>query len=247
VQAIDPFALDTLPWPIGFIYAGFIAAGHIAVDRLPMERLFFQRALFRAFHYRHAIFRILRSLKERKSVFIALPGGVVHNSRIFYTGKEFAQRLFFASSLRPSKREVENEILTQLTQGLNSACVTGRLSMKEREGLNHFLTQLKIDPEQERSLLSAFEKELSLNTPYRVRLFRVLFHRLCGKGMPLLLIPLKHTPQKEILFGNAALVTRFSAKTGQMAWISSQEPMQTQTEHYEVFVKNLVETHIAMG
>lgn len=244
LQAIDGFALDTLPWYMGSLYAGAIAAGHLAVDRLPDSRNFTEKLIFRRTHYSSSAFRILKSLKNKKSVFVALSGGVVHNSRVLYVCKEWAQRIFFLGRRNKPKHWVEMQICSMLTGALSCACVTGKLSIMEKEKLQNFLDQAGIkDPERSRQI-QELEEELTLNTPYRLRLFKILFQRLCSRKIPLLILPLKHTPEKKIIFSPGVLITDFNLKTGTTSVSSAGTLGDIVSRNYVDFIKEFVKKNL---
>lgn len=210
LQAIDPFALDTLSFPIVSLYSGFMAEGHIAFDRQPFERNILGRFIFRKFHYSLVFFRILNSIKQGNLFCMALSGGVVHNARILYTIKEFAQRIYFLGLKKKiSKRDLEMDLIKILTQEEICSVVKGALSSSEIKELQSYLMQLGLSFKTIEDSIKDLKDELILATPYRLRFFRALLNRLCRKGNLLLILPLKHNLHGGVEVGNPTLVNEY--------------------------------------
>lgn len=211
VQAIDPFALDTLPQFLGAIYAGLMTSGHIGVDRLPSKRTAMQRLLFKNNHYQRSFFNLILNLKSDTIVFAALGGGVAHNARVFYTVNEFAQRIFaLVKPKNQTKRAIEEKMIAMLTRKERfCACATGELSIDEEKDLLLFLSECGLTGARAQGQINEFREELKSCTPFRLRLFHVLFHRLCSRGVPTLLMPIRHSKEGEILLGGPVLITGY--------------------------------------
>lgn len=95
ILAIDPFALDTVPWRWASLYAGLVSVLHLAWNRQFTRTPHLQRRLFfRQRTYRTIAGDVLRSLRRRVPVAFAYPGAVDRNARLLYTTKEFLQRLY---------------------------------------------------------------------------------------------------------------------------------------------------------
>lgn len=241
LQAIDSFALDNLPWFLSETYAGLIAGGHLAVDRLPEDRTLLQAALFKRFYYSRSIFHLLRALRRKKTICAALGGGVIHNTRILYTVREFACRIYGRLTRRgASKQDFAIELVSLLSRGELSACATGRLSPGEREELNALLKERWADGPAALSLaLQEFEEELGLATPFRLRLFKIIFKRICARGMPLLLIPLRHSQEASIDLAPCALLTNYDPKSGELTLWEPPDPAQRKEKDSE-FIERFV-------
>lgn len=221
LQAIDPFALDTLPLSAGAIYSGLIAAGHLAVDRQPYRRNSFQKYLFRKYHYSRAIFEILENLNSNTTVCAALGGGVIHNSRLFYTVKEFSHKIYFNSSPKSHpKRWVETQIISLLTKEKKCACITGKLSQSEKENLICFLKELGWLETDILSKIKELEDELKLKTPYRRRFFNVILKRICAKKIPLLLLSINHLNDGKLVLNLPILITSFEKNDQTVKFLS---------------------------
>jgi hypothetical protein len=241
IQAIDSFALEELPWFIQGVYAGLIAVGHVAMDRQPWEKRFFQKWLFKRFHYTQTIFRIIQELKSGVSLCLALGGGLIQNARIFYTAREFAQRVYLNSLRRgETKLQFEQKIVSLLTKDEKCACITGRLSEDEKENLAAFMKQKEVSQTVITKELKEIEEELGLEMPYRMRFFEILFRRICAKGNPLLLISLTHTPAGKIDFSSSALLAAYNEKNKTIAVLERDDPERVIELNFIDFVKQYV-------
>jgi len=217
LQAIDPFALDSLSFPIASLYAAFMAQGHIALDRQPFERTVLARFIFKKFHYSSIFFRILNSIKQGDLFCMALAGGVAHNARILYTVKEFAHRIYFLGlKNKISKHHLEMNLIKILTQETGCAPITGVLSSKEVQELKTYLIQMGIVLDKTESLVKDLEEELFLETPYRFRFFRALLARLCRNGNALLILPLKHKGEGAVEVGKPVLMSEYEKESEQI-------------------------------
>lgn len=240
LQAIDDFALDTLAWPAAAFYAGAIASAHLAVDRMPEERTLLQRALFRRFGYNRTIFRFVKALKRRRTICAALGGGVIHNTRIVYTIREYAQRVWGLAQKRTfAKQEFVLKVVEILTREEACAAVTGSLSDSERTGLLEFFRREAVPESALPGLAQELEEELKLETPYRQRLFRVVFRYTCGRGIPLLLIPLRHRRDGTLLLSPARLLLRLDRKKARLTLADGEDLAETESDSRE-FVRDFI-------
>ncbi|MBI4218072.1 MAG: hypothetical protein HY610_03040 [Elusimicrobia bacterium] len=257
VQAIDSFALDTIPLVAGDIYSGLMRASHLAMDRLPTERTTFQKLLFQRSHYRRTLFEIVKALKQKHVVCIALGGAVVHNARLLYSAKEFAQKIHRLSLTQPHsrtshrhsresgnpERDVSRIVLIRQVTSLLSGekatgCTQGILSQDEKKGLVSILSRMGLSQESLQKEIHDFENELRLETPYRLRFFRVLLGRICGRKTPLILLPLSHFNAGQIVLNAAELVLSFDSKTEKIIRLNKEGAEETEplTEFVQRFV-----------
>jgi hypothetical protein len=240
LQAIDDFALDTLPWPVAAIYAGAIASAHLAVDRMPEERTFTQRRLFRRFAYRRTIFHFIKALKRRRTICAALGGGVVHNTRIVYTMREYAYQVYpLAQKGTYPKQEFALKLIDILTREKECAAVTGTLSESERAGIVELFRQESIPESSIGGLIENLREELKLETPYRLRLFRIILRYTCGRGIPVLLIPLKHRLDGALQLGAARMLTKMDFKAGRLAY-AEDETLSEKTADAPGFIRDFI-------
>lgn len=223
MQAIDPFALDTLPGWLGGLYAGLVHSGFIAVDRMPGSGTWAQNLFFRKAHVREAIFNILRGLKSGNPVCAAVGGGVIHNTRILYVFREFAQRIYFESLKSLSKRECEARVEAILHDDDFSAAVQGRLASVQAGKLKELMAEVGVSRESAERLLSEFAEELALGTPYRVRFMHVLIRRICGMGIPLLMVPLMDRPSGAICVKEPVLISAYDRRKDELRFYTLKE------------------------
>ncbi len=207
LQAIDPFALDTLSFPLASFYSGFMAQGHVAIDRQPYERNKIGRSLFQKYHYARALFRILNSLNQKDFLCMALGGGVVHNARTLYVIKEFAHKLYCQGFKTKSQLELRKDLIRILTKDYPCCAVTGRFSSEELGDVKAYLSKLGLSSERIQNEINELQEEFSMQTPYRLRFFRILCGRLLRGKNELLLIPLQHKMDGNILVGEPLLIS----------------------------------------
>ena len=194
VQAVDDFALDTLSPAVKGLYQGLMNQANISMDRSPGEKYPLVRALLPGSHYSLAVYKILKSLKRGETVCLALPGGVIHNSRVLYGIRESARRLYKeippVRRARERRREFELSVIRLLTQGRDCAASRGTLSREEETGLKTGLQARGIAGEKIQVWMESLKEELALLSPYRERFFRVLLSRLGSKGLTV--VPITH-------------------------------------------------------
>ncbi|OGR82052.1 MAG: hypothetical protein A2901_04425 [Elusimicrobia bacterium RIFCSPLOWO2_01_FULL_54_10] len=200
VQAVDDFALDTLSPSVKGLYQGIMSRAHIAMDRIPGGKPAWIGPLLGRVRYFRIFFEILRALKRGEIVCLALPGGVIHNSRILYSMREFAQRAYREMPQRLKaachRRDFELSVVRLLCKGAGSACLTGNLSPQEELALQAYLDSRGIPKGTLSELTADFREELRMLSPFRLRLFRILLGRICGRGMALRVIPISHVHPK---------------------------------------------------
>ena len=240
-QAIDSYALDTLPYFLKHFYSGLIASGQLGVDRLPDERSPFQKIVFSQTHYRLSILRMIRYLRQGKSVFMALGGAVRHNSKIFYTCREFAQRVFKISKTKKSKRWVESTVLDILVRNVQSACFTGELSVNEKNQLEKLMNENGCDLKQGNQLIEEFKNELKLDTPYRERFFKIILERMKKYPVSLLLLPMFHNSQGKIFLKAPILIFPHNKKNGMVCYRSAPDWVE-RTATIAHFARDFVST-----
>ena len=243
LQAVDPYALDTLSLPLASTYAGFVREAHIALDRQPFERNFLGRWIFRKAHYSSCFFRIIKSLKSGEVFTMALAGGVAHNSRVFYTVKEFAQKIYFNQPVKIfSKRKMENEFIRILSQGAQCACATGAMSVVELAKAKEFLMECGIAGQSVEEYLKELKEELILQTPFRARFFKALLYFLCGRKTQLLVLPLTHSQDGSIELKEPLLISGYEPKSGELTFKTKMN--NSSKEHLECFMKGFVKKNL---
>ena len=200
LQAVDDFALDTLRPSIKGLYQGIMSRAHIAMDRIPGTKIPAVEDLLRGSHYSRTIFHILKALRRGETVCLALPGGVIHNSRVLYVIREFAQRAYREVPRHrragESRREFELSVIRLFIRWQDGAALTGALNGAEEAALLALLNGRGIAWERISGLVSDLKEELVLLSPYRLRFFNVIFSRLRSLGRPLLVIPISHRDGK---------------------------------------------------
>lgn len=243
VQAIDSFALDTLHPLIGAAYAGLIGVSHSAVDRKPYERNFLQKILFKRFHYTKAIYHILRILKDKDPICLALAGGVAHNSRLFYTMREFAHNAYrYSFPKRLSKQAMTQSIISILTKEGSLACSKGILEEQEINELLFFLQAVGIPREITSQLMEDFKKELQLKTPWRLRFFRILLTKISSKKIPLLILPMAHSLKGEICLNQPFLIVDYKNESKKI--VVQKDAGENLEEDDFIFLKQFVENEL---
>ncbi|MBI2119843.1 MAG: hypothetical protein HYT97_09520 [Elusimicrobia bacterium] len=243
VQAIDSFALDSLHPFIGAAYAGLISSGHCAVDRKPYEKFFLQKFLFKRFHYTQAIFHILKILKNKEPLCLALAGGVAHNSRVFYTIREFAHQAYFHSfPKRLSKQTIAQSINSILTKEGSLACSKGMVGEQEMNELIFFLQTVGIPAGIQFKMIEDFKKELQLKNPWRLRFFRILLSRISSGKIPLIILPIAHSSKGEICLNQPFLIISYNHE-GKKVKIQTGEGKILE-EDYSIFFKTFVENEL---
>ncbi len=195
VQALDDFALDTLSLPVKGIYQGIINQGHIGINRMPGTKPSLVEHLLFPSHYSKTIFRIVNALNKRETVWLALPGGVIHNSRVLYGIREFARDIFRLVPIgqrSEHRRDFEIFMVRLLSKGEKSASVTGIMDRNQENELTEHLKNWGIPQEKISEAVNNLKEELKGLMPFRKRLFRILYSRICRKGVPVLVIPFGH-------------------------------------------------------
>jgi len=246
VQAIDSFALDTLHPFVGAAYAGLISSGHCAVDRKPYEKFFLQKFLFKRFHYTKAIFHMLKILKNKEPLCLALAGGVAHNSRVFYTIREFAHQAYSHSfPKRLSKQTIAQSIISILIKEGSLACSKGMVEDKELNELIFFLQTVGIPAGIQFKMIEDFKKELLLKNPWRLRFFRILLSRISSRKIPLIILPMAHSSKGEICLNQPFLIKDYKNE-GKKVTVQKDEGKEVE-EDYSIFFKRFVESELNMA
>jgi hypothetical protein len=194
-QAIDPFALDTLPPWLGGFYAGYAHSIFLSWDRQTSTQSLPQSILLRRSGHDRIAWRTLNRLKNDMPVLMALSGGLPHNARMFYTAREFIRRLPIKKSV--SRLQTEWEFMDLLLRA-DPACrptEEGKLSPAAEDAVRAFLVRFGIDPVGVERLLAEFSDELQYEVPYRERFLRFLKNRLLDRGKPLILVGIAHQTQ----------------------------------------------------
>lgn len=196
VQAVDDFALDMLPLPVKGLYQGVMSQSHLAMDRMPGAKTPSVQKLLWGVHYSRTIFKILKALRNGETVCLALPGGVIHNSRALYVIREFARKIYREipdhHKAGECRREFEISLIRLLSRGQDCAALTGILNPAQNYALSAHLEDRGISKEIIADLTADLKEELAFLTPYRERFFRVIIARLGSRGRPLLILPISH-------------------------------------------------------
>lgn len=188
--ATDPMAVDMLPLPVEAFYAGLMEAYHLGLERWTSARSPAGRWMFAGSHWSRAGWKLLGLLRRRGEVVFALAGGVDYTTRVLYSGRELLRRLCVPKS---ADLEVVRALVGR-AGGPGSA--GGRVPppalelIREAAGRS---AERGGDLERE---LGRFEEEFARETPYRLRLWKILVRRLVQRGIPLVLIPIAHTRQR---------------------------------------------------
>ena len=240
VQAIDPFALDSLSYPVDALYSGIILSRHIAVHRMPQHPSILEKILWKKMSYHHSIFNWISSLKQGDVVFAALSGGIPFNARIFYTIKEWAHHIYKENFLHKkgiSKNNFAFQLAEVLCKQASCACTQGLVSDDEKREVTTILSRYISDGEILNSALMRLEKEMNLETPSRERLFKILISRVCSDGRALVLFPIRHSALGDIIVETPATVFSFSAGVSS---VSVQQGEKTSTLSLEQFIEQFV-------
>ena len=249
VQAIDDYALDMLPLPIKGLYQGVMSQGHLTMHRMPGTKPKAIEALLSGSYYSRTIFAVLSALRRRDSVCAALSGGAPHNSRILYGIRESAQKLYGKIPLSRRKgkhrRDFELEIIRILSASDPCASISGVLSREERQELSARLESWGLSDSEIAPAIAGLEAELRLMAPYRTRFFQILFRRICGRGIPLYLIPIAHlkpdgTPG--VWVGLGSFLSTFDRRSGEITVADLSSGIGPVRQDWLVFVRNFVET-----
>jgi hypothetical protein len=165
---------------------------------------------------------------------------VVHNTRIVYTMREYAYQVYpLAQKGTYAKQEFALKLIEILTREKECAAVTGTLSETERAGILGLFRQESIPESSIAGLVENLQEELKLETPYRLRLFRIILRYTCGRGIPVLLIPLKHRPDGSLRLGESRMLTKMDSKTGELAF-AEDETLSEKTADAVGFIRDFI-------
>ena len=214
VTAIDPFALDTASIVEEGLYAGYMGTFHIGIDRLALGRGHPGTALTPMAAWTAMPMRLLRALAVGGEVGLVPAGGVPATSRVLYGVREWARAARARSPLRGRPAEVERALRADPSFGrferaaaaaAPSAGGTWRLIdawlMMAAAGLLpdetveaaalSALSCLAVPPAERPDLVAELARDMSRETPRRLRLFRLLAGRV-ARRRPLVMIPIVH-------------------------------------------------------
>jgi hypothetical protein len=214
VAAIDAFALDSLAiWEEG-LYAGYMGTFHIGVDRLALGTGRLGPRLTPGASWAAMPQRLFSALSRGGEVGLVLAGGVPSTGRVLYASREWIRAARRLSPLRSRPSEAAARLAADpsfarfraaAAGGLPMPAATWRLIdawlMSAAAGLlpgetaetaaAAALACLDV-PEAERpGLLAELARDMSRETPYRLRLFRLLAGRV-ARRRPLILLPVIH-------------------------------------------------------
>ncbi|MFI5363677.1 MAG: hypothetical protein ACHQ49_17060, partial [Elusimicrobiota bacterium] len=214
VAAVDPFALDTVSIAVEGLYAGFMGTYHLGVDRLAFGRRHPGTLLTPWTAWTAMPQRLLRTLAEGGEVGLVPAGGVPSTSRVLYGVREWARAARAHSPLRARPAEVERALrsdpsFARFEAAVESVAMPARRPwrlidawlMTAAAGLMPdetaaaaaaaALACLAVPAPRRAELLAGLERELTRETPLRVRLFRLFAGRV-ARRRPLVMIPIVH-------------------------------------------------------
>jgi hypothetical protein len=215
VAAIDPFALDTVSIPVEGLYAGLMGTFHVGIDRLALGRGHPGTALTPLAAWTAMPMRLLRSLSEGGEIGLVPAGGVPSTSRVLYGVRDWARIARGRSPLRGRPAEVERALradpsFARFESALARAGISapphpwrlidawlmmaaaGLLPDENAEAAGIAVLGCLAIPAAERpDLLAELARDLSRETPRRLRLFRLLAGRV-ARRRPLVMIPIVH-------------------------------------------------------
>jgi hypothetical protein len=215
VVAIDPFALDTTSIVEEGLYAGFMGTFHMGIDRLALGRGHPGTALTPLAAWAAMPMRLLRALAEGGEIGLVPAGGVPSTSRVLYGVRDWARAARDRSPRRGNPAEVERALradpsFARFERALDQAGIAapartwrlidawlmlaaaGLLPDENAEAAAVAVLACLAVPAAERpGLLAELAKDLSRETPRRLRLFRLLAGRV-ARRRPLVMIPIVH-------------------------------------------------------
>jgi hypothetical protein len=191
--AIDPYALDSVPVPVGAMYAGLMHSQYLVWDRQDSTQSWLQKnALLAGTGHNRIAWRLFDALR-RHPMLMVIAGGLPANARLFYAVREWANALRDARR-KLSKHEIRYralEILSTPNQG-HLPTETGAIPRETEQTLSMFLNELGYSAPEQAAQLARLAAEFKLDVPTRLRLWNVLQARLARRGTPLLVLPLNH-------------------------------------------------------
>ncbi len=215
VAAIDPFALDTASIVEEGLYAGYMGTFHLGIDRLALGRGHPGTALTPLAAWAAMPMRLLRALSEGGEIGLVPAGGVPSTSRVLYGVREWARAVRAKSPRRGRPAEVERALRAdpsfarferaaaaaapaagrtwRLIDAWLMMAAAGLLPDENADGGGGRGAGLRSTvPAAERpDLLAELARDLSRETPRRLRLFRLLAGRV-ARRRPLVLLPIVH-------------------------------------------------------
>lgn len=217
VVAIDPFALDTTSIAEEGLYAGFMGTFHLGIDRLALGRGHPGPALTPLAAWAAMPMRLLHSLSEGGEIGLVPAGGVPSTSRVLYGVRDWARAARARSPLRSKPAEVEKALRAdpsfsrferaaaaaspaapaagrpwRLIDAWLMMAAAGLLPDENAEAAAVAILACLQAPAAERpALLAELARDLSRETPRRLRLFRLLAGRV-ARRRPLVMIPVVH-------------------------------------------------------
>jgi len=210
--AIDPYALDSVPVPIGALYAGFMHTQYVAWDRQSSTQSLPQRSLLlRGTDHQRVAWRLMRAMR-RNPVLMVISGGLPHNARLFYAAREWAGTLRDAHH-RLSRHLIRLRVMDILSTPDNGQLPTehGRLDPRAQQRLRDLLGGLGYDWSEQDLLLRQLADDFQNEVPARVRLWRILHARLANRGVPILAVPIAHSERSpHVRLGRASILTASS-------------------------------------
>lgn len=217
VVAIDPFALDTTSIAEEGLYAGFMGTFHLGIDRLALGRGHPGPALSPLAAWAAMPMRLLRTLAEGGEIGLVPAGGVPSTSRVLYGVREWARAARARSPLRGDPLAVERALRAdpsfsrferaaaavqpaapaagrawRLIDAWLMLAAAGLLPDENADAAAvAVLACLAVPPAERPGLLAELGRDLSRETPRRLRLFRLLAGRV-ARRRPLVMIPIIH-------------------------------------------------------
>ncbi|HXT00049.1 MAG TPA: hypothetical protein VN915_05205 [Elusimicrobiota bacterium] len=217
VVAIDPFALDTTSIAEEGLYAGYMGTFHLGIDRLALGRGHPGPSLTPLAAWAAMPMRLLRCLSEGGEIGLVPAGGVPSTSRVLYGVRDWSRAARERSPLRARPADVEKALRADpafarfersAASAVPAAAAEGRpwrlidawlmmaaaglLSDETAEAAAlSVLACLAVPPAERPGLLAELARDLSRETPRRLRLFRLLAGRV-ARRRPLVMIPIAH-------------------------------------------------------
>jgi hypothetical protein len=215
VVAIDPFALDTTSIAEEGLYAGYMGSFHIGIDRLALGRGHPGTALSPLAAWAAMPMRLLHVLAEGGEIGLVPAGGVPSTSRVLYGVREWARAARARSPRRGNPAEVERALradpsFARFERALAQADIVsppqtwrlidawlmmaaaGLLPDEDAEAAAVAVLACLAVPAAERpDMLAELARDMTRETPRRLRLFRLLAGRV-ARRRPLVLFPVVH-------------------------------------------------------
>ena len=123
------------------------------------------------------------------------PSAILRRARALPDFARFEEGSALAESLRRSPARLLEAWVMEVLSGVNgegASAETGRLSEAASRVLLQCLMTLEIPQERWMESIAALREQLARETPYRLRLFRLLAARVLARGRPLVFLPIVH-------------------------------------------------------